>query len=57
MSRSYQTEVPSPHQEQSPKKFKRHFNKKLRQKVKKQLLTFNVNEPISEFEEEELYVD
>ncbi len=37
VSRSYKTEVPKPTSDQQPKKFKKHFNKKIRQNVKKQL--------------------
>ena len=37
MSRSYKTEVSKPTIDQSPSKFKKQFNKKLRQNTKKTL--------------------
>lgn len=40
MSRSFKNIVAKPTQEQSPRKFKRHFNKKIRQKTKRVIEDF-----------------
>ncbi len=54
MSRSYKTEVPKPTSDQQPKKFKKHFNKKIRQNIKKRLDDYVTTGTLVE---EELLVD
>ena len=48
MSRSYKNTVSQPNQEQSPKKFKKQFNKKIRQKTKKTLDDFLLGDTTEE---------
>lgn len=57
MSNSYKDEVASPVKEQKPKKVKRHFNKRVRQKTKKLLNDFVNGENEEDFLVEELYYD
>jgi predicted transcriptional regulator len=48
VSRSFKNAVPQPTQEQSSRKFKRHFNKRIRQNTKKVLEDFLSKEEIHE---------
>ncbi len=60
MSRSFIQAQHQPTIEQSPRKFKRHYNKKVRQKTKKKLNDFitseqNLIEELEELEEDNLW--